>query len=283
MTTLMSSSMKRLQFSDAEFDFISSLMTEKTGIVVKKTKREMVYNRIMQRVRALELATIEDYCNLLRCGNKDEMNHFINVITTNFTNFFREEHHFDFLLNSGFDEILKANNQKHLKMWSAACSTGQEPYTLAMTLDQYLAQNPDINGHILATDIDTNVLNAARNGVYELEKLGDLESQILSNYFLKGSGNQHGLVKVKPALQEYISFQQLNFMESWPHTLGPFDLIICRNAMIYFEPKTQKQLIEKFMERLVPGGFLIIGHSETLCGLDHLFEQHDKTTYRKVG
>ena len=256
------SSLGQEQLKDRDFRFLSNLVYEQTGIVLGDSKRDMVCRRIMRRKRALQLASYKEYCELLKQDESQELPNFINSITTNLTSFFREPHHFQYLA-----EYIKQQEQnrrsQRLRIWSAACSTGEEPYSIAISMAQALQstlQSWDVK--ILATDLDTNALAVAKTGVYEFESCKSLPQAMLSRWFSQGTGGNAGLVKVKPELQQYITFKQLNFMDSWPLN-GPFDAIMCRNVLIYFDRPTQIELLSRFVQLLRPGGLLFLGHSES--------------------
>jgi chemotaxis protein methyltransferase CheR len=206
---------------------------------------------------------------------------FINAITTNTTSFFRESHHFEYLADKLLPGLTKQQARPRLRIWSAGCSAGQEPYCIAMTLQEEMsaaASCPDVK--ILATDLDSNVLKTARRGIYPLEQVQNLPKERLRRWFSRGKGAQANKVRLASALREMISFNQLNLMHTWPMR-GPFDIIFCRNVVIYFDKPTQKRLFDRYADMLTPGGHLFVGHSETLNQVSDRFDLIGNTIYRK--
>lgn len=205
---------------------------------------------------------------------------FVNAITTNLTAFFREVHHFDYLATTLLPALLQDKVRRRLRLWSAGCSTGEEPYSLAMVVRETLPASVGWDTKILATDIDSNVLATARLGVYSTERASGLSPQHLQRWFRRGTGANAGLMRVVPALQELITFRQLNLMHDWP-LRGPFDIIFCRNVAIYFDKATQRRLFDRFADQLDRQGYLFVGHSESLSAITERFELLGKTIYRK--
>lgn len=251
--------------NEKEFRFICNLVYESTGIVLDDRKREMVYRRLMRRTRELNMTSFSTYCRLLEDEASGELPNFINAITTNLTSFFREQHHFKYLRDHFIPRHLgEFAGARRMRCWSAGCSTGEEAYSLAMTLvEGFGSALPAWDVKVLATDLDTNVLATARAGIYSEERLKDISNDLRKRWFRYGKGAQEGLVKVNEALGTMITFKQLNLLEAWPMR-GPFDVIFCRNVMIYFDKSTQRELVERFSALLRPGGVLMIGHSESI-------------------
>jgi chemotaxis protein methyltransferase CheR len=269
--------------SDNDFQFICDFVYQRSGIVLADHKREMVYRRFTRIVRERKLSSFSDYCALLKQQPEQEENYFINAITTNLTSFFREQHHFDYLKAHEIPKLLKENaHNKRIRVWSSASSTGEEPYSLAMTFLE--AMTNDIarwDVKILATDIDSNVLTTCKNGVYDNKKLGDLSDNYKKKYFHKGLGEQnHNLYKVDKKLSQLLTFKQLNLLHEWPMK-GPFDVIFCRNVIIYFDKPTQEDLFARYYQMLKPGGLLMLGHSENLGSYQQYFETVGRTMFRK--
>lgn len=249
-------------FKDKEFNYIKKLVLENTGIVLNSNKKSMVYGRIVRRLKALNLPDFKAYCNLIQDANSEEFGSFINSITTNHTNFFRENHHFEFLGEDILKE-LKARNQNSINIWSSACSKGHEPYSIAYTVEH--SPYPIASYKILATDLDSNVLATAKQGIYDITDVKDIELNTKKQMFLRGSGDKKDQVKIQRYLQEHITYSPINLIKDW-QVDDMFDLIFCRNVAIYFDKPTKEKLYEKLIRKLVPGGYLMIGHSETLSG-----------------
>jgi chemotaxis protein methyltransferase CheR len=236
----------------------------------------MVQSRLAKRLRALGLPTYEDYLRQLQDPDAPEWTEFINALTTNLTSFFREGHHFTRLV-----DLLKARPDapRKLRIWSAGCSTGEEPYTIAMTLYKAFGHSLDIQ--ITATDLDTAVLATAARGVYPLARLEPLDETWKRLAFLRGSGAQEGLVRVRPEIRELVSFQQMNLRDATWSVEGPFQAIFCRNVMIYFDKPTQRNLLQRYHSLLEPGGLLFVGHSEALLDNTLAFQSLGQTIYRR--
>ncbi len=242
--------------SDRDLQKISQLIYQRAGIVLSEQKRDMIFNRLSRRLRELSLTSFNEYVNRLEANpDSPEWQAFINALTTNLTSFFREAYHFPVLAKHA------RSRASGYRIWCTAASTGEEPLSLAMTLDECLG--PSIGGpRIWATDIDTSVLAKATAGVYRLADLQNLSITQKRDYFMRGTGDHVELVKVKRELQAAINYQHLNLLaETWP-VPGPFDAIFCRNVMIYFDAPTQLRLIQRFSRLLKPGGLLFVGHSE---------------------
>jgi len=271
---------REFPFSDAEFAFIRELVEQHAAIKLPDTKRQMVYGRLVRRLRELRLGSFAEYVALLRedAGGPEFVN-LINAVTTNLTSFFREKHHFDVLRERIIPEFVTRNASKRtLRIWSAGCSTGEEPYSIAMTVLDCLPAGWDLR--ILATDIDTKVLATASAGVYGEDRIRSLPDDIKRRGFLRGRGAASDKVRVRPEYQQPISFKQLNLMEAWPMR-GQFDFIFCRNVVIYFDKPTQQRLFERFADQLVDGGYVFLGHSETMHNLTTRFRLLGQTLYQK--
>ncbi len=245
--------------TDADFERIRLLLKTRSGIDVGTGKRMLVYGRLTRRLRALKLRTFNDYLSLVEDSRTDEARAFLNSLTTNVTELFREEHHFELLRDRLVPEV-RESGKRRLRIWSAGCSVGDEPYSIALTL----ATHPDASDwdtKILATDIDSDVLSQGRQGIYQSERIQKLKPQMRA-LFARGIGSKAGLARASERLRDMITFKQLNLLEDWPMS-GPFDVIFCRNVIIYFDAPTKEQLIQRFASLLRPGGFLLLGHSES--------------------
>ncbi|MEI6147348.1 MAG: CheR family methyltransferase [Methylococcales bacterium] len=261
------------EFTQDQFERVRTLLYKHSGIKLNNSKKIMVYSRLSRRLRATGITSFQEYLELVEKDQGNEWEAFINSLTTNLTAFFREPHHFPLLQ----DHVL-ALDKKPFRLWCSAASTGEEPYTIAMTLiDAFESFNPPVE--IIATDIDTNVLAKARAGVYPLERVQKIPTDTLKRFFLKGSGKNSGLVQVRKELRDMISFQTLNLLdEQWPIE-GPFDAIFCRNVMIYFDKDTQYKILKRFVPMLEPHGLLFSGHSESLLHAADLFKLRGNTIY----
>ena len=269
---------REFEFTQRDFEQIRRLIYEHAGISLSPAKMDMVYSRIARRLRATNLNTFQEYLGFLD-ANPDEWPHFTNSLTTNLTSFFRESHHFPVLAEHA--QQLKRQGRRPLRVWSSACSTGEEPYSIAMTLiEAFDSWTPPVK--ILATDLDTNVVRHAAEGIYPLERVEKLSTAQLKRFFLRGTGSRAGMARVRPELQALIEFQPLNLLSpSWPMR-EPFDVIFCRNVMIYFDTPLRARIVSEFERLLTPGGYLFLSHSENLLGIQHNFKTHGVAVYKKL-
>ncbi|MCB1770814.1 MAG: protein-glutamate O-methyltransferase CheR [Candidatus Competibacteraceae bacterium] len=270
------------EFSDQDFQRIRRIINQVAGISLADGKRELVYSRLSRRLRQRGLQRFQDYCDYVETGDdEDELREFINALTTNLTSFFREPHHFEFLANELLPALMRSRglSNRRIRIWSAGCSTGEEPYSIAIVLREVLP-NVGWDVKILATDLDSNVLATAERGIYEWSRVKDLSESRLRRWFQKGRNAQAGWVRVAPALRDLITFRQLNLMNDWPMR-GPFDLIFCRNVVIYFDKATQAVLFDRYADILVERGHLFVGHSESLFKVTERFIPLGKTIYQR--
>ena len=273
---------KEFHFSDKEFKFISDLVGERTGIVLSSAKRQMVYGRLSRRLRQLKLTKFSDYCDMLTSGHEEELIEFTNAITTNLTAFFRENHHFEHLKNTVLPEVIRNNaNTKRIRIWSAGCSSGEEPYSIAMCVREALPKSSGWDIKILATDLDSNMVQRGKDGVYTSERVEGLTPARMKRWVKKGKGENADKVRMSDELRELITFKELNLMENWP-IKGPFDFMFCRNVVIYFNKDTQRILFDRYADLLAPKAHLFIGHSESLNKVTDRFALLGKTIYQKV-
>jgi chemotaxis protein methyltransferase CheR len=271
---------REFKFTADDFNFLRKLSNEHSGIQVPDERFDMFYSRLSKRIRKLGLTDFNAYCQYLKDYPDQEFTEFINAITTNLTAFFREIHHFDYVRDVVIPDILIRNKaSKQIKVWSAGCSTGEEPYSLAITLLENVPAGWDIK--ILATDLDTNVLQTASEGVYADDRVTDMPEERLKQWFMRGKSAQSGQVKVRPQLQQIIQFKQLNLMQDWPMKCH-FDFIFCRNVLIYFDRETKTLLAQRYAQLLSSRSWLFIGHSESLNQLSKDFELVACTSYRKI-
>ncbi|MBA6337111.1 MULTISPECIES: protein-glutamate O-methyltransferase CheR [unclassified Colwellia] len=275
---------KAFQLSGDNFDYLCQFVYDTAGIVLNASKKEMVYRRLTRIIRERKLPSFTAYCNLLKADTEKEQDYFINAITTNLTSFFREQHHFDYMTQDELPKLLgnRLSHDKRLRIWSSASSTGEEPYSIAITvLEAMKSQLSQWDVKILATDIDSNVLAVAKEGTYDERRIEDVPRKFKEKYFTKGIGINESKVKVGKQLQALITFKKLNLLHEWPMK-GPFDIIFCRNVIIYFDKKTQQELFARYYEMLAPGGLLILGHSENLGQYQQHFESVGRTIFRKA-
>lgn len=267
------------RLTDRDFRFIAGYLAEQAGIVLSEAKRDLAYGRLVRRLRALRLSCFADYCDLLAADDGTETEHFINALTTNLTAFFREPHHFEFLQKQLLPELIRHKPVRKLRIWSAGCSTGEEPYSIAMAVSEVLPAGWDVR--ILATDLDSNVVATARRGVYPEKRVEGMSGERLKRWFYRGKGANAGMVKVCDELSEMIAFRQLNLLADWPFR-QPFDLIFCRNVVIYFDKATQSTLFDRYADQLHAQGHLFIGHSETLYKVCDRFAPLGNTIYQRT-
>ena len=261
--------------NDRDFATVRELIANYAGIKLSLQKRNMVYNRLLRRLRARGMTGFGEYLELVQREGSDERELFVNALTTNLTAFFREPHHF---------ELLQAHARQHaqrgrpLRCWSSACSTGEEAWSIAMVL-----REAECAGEVLGTDIDTDVLNTAQAGIYRLERTASLPTERLRRHFLRGTGSNDGFASVRPELRAMVRFGQLNLQSpAWP-AQEPYDVIFCRNVVIYFDREFQKKLLTRFAGLLVPGGLLMVGHSESFPAAHPGFRSCGRTAYERVG
>lgn len=265
--------------TDADFAHISKLAGELTGIVLAEHKRNMVYSRIARRVRAHNMSSFAEYLQYLDQNLTSEATSFINSLTTNLTSFFREPHHFRYLKDRLLPDIkAAAHKSKRLRIWSAGSSTGQEAYSIANTVRE-AGFSSDWDIRILATDLDSDVLETGRRGIYPLSTTDGLAPELIRKMFLHSKDGKS--VQVKEELRRMVFFKRLNLLEEWP-VKGPFDVIFCRNVVIYFNKDTQRILFRRFASLLPQGGHLMIGHSENLSGICDDFTSIGQTMYRRT-
>lgn len=265
---------REFAFSSTDFDRVRQLIYQHAGISLSAIKQDMVYSRLARRLRAIGLSSFGEYLSLLERGDKDEWEKFVNSLTTNLTSFFREAHHFPIFA----EHLKKSQGHSPLKVWCAAASTGEEPYSIAMTAVETFGHF-DVPVTIMASDLDTSVLATAEKGVYPLDRVEKLSPERVKRFFQMGTGAQAGYVCVRPELRQLISFQRLNLLEpNWP-IRGPLDVIFCRNVMIYFDKPTQYKILSRFAPLMHEHGLLFAGHSESFLHAADLFRSQGKTVY----
>jgi chemotaxis protein methyltransferase CheR len=267
-----SSSAPALVLSRRSFARLSAHIREELGINLKPQKITMLQCRLQKRVRALGLPSLDHYCDLLLSAapGDPERIAFVDAVTTNKTDFFREPSHFQYLMNTALPALVPAGGSPshwRLRVWCAGCSTGEEPYTLAMVLSAFGDRHPNFDFSILATDISTRVLEAARLGIFDHARVEPVPAQMRPRFLLRGRGPREGTVRIVPALRSKVSFRRLNLMEADYGLQETFDVVFFRNVMIYFDRATQETIVKRMVKRIRRGGFLFIGHSESVTGL----------------
>jgi chemotaxis protein methyltransferase CheR len=267
------------------FERLSTYVTREYGIKLPLAKKTMLESRLNKKVKSLGLTSYKEFLDFIfsEQGKQGELFNVIDLITTNKTDFFREAAHFHFLSKEFLTPYKTELNRNNIKIWSAGCSTGEEPYTIIMSMEEYKKQNPEVTYSLLASDVSTRVIQTAHQGIYEIEKIEPVPLELKRSYFLRSKSNPK-LVRVKPQFRKKIQFKRINFMDhSYGMTKGEFDIIFCRNVLIYFDKATQERVINKFCSHLKPGGLLFLGHSESIIGMDLPLKQIRPTVYRYEG
>ncbi|RVU06845.1 protein-glutamate O-methyltransferase CheR [Novosphingobium umbonatum] len=268
--------------SPRNFKQLSAFIYDRTGIRMPPSKQTMLEGRLRRRARALDAETLNEYCAMVLQGEVDdsELVHLINAVTTNKTDFFREPRHFDYLRNTLLPAY-QAAGRRSISAWSAACSIGAEPYTLAMVLDDYAQAHGGPDYAILATDLDTNVLATAIRGIYSEEMLEPVPALLRQRYVMQANDRRRGEGRIVPELRSRIGFAQLNLMDSHYPIGKPVDMIFCRNVLIYFDKPTQQKVVSRLCDNLVSGGYLFLGHSESITGLDLPLTPASNTVFKR--
>jgi chemotaxis protein methyltransferase CheR len=269
---------REFAYSKQDFDRVCRMIRVRAGIALAPGKEDMVYGRLARRLRARGLGSFGEYLDLLERSEDEEWEDFTNALTTNLTSFFREPHHFEALR-----ELLATYPRgRSLRLWSAATSTGEEPYSMAMTVAEHYGRlDPPVK--ILATDIDTQVLDTARTGIYPLERVANMPPERLRRFFQRGSGANRGHCRVVEELRRMVEFRPLNLLEPQWELRGPFDAIFCRNVMIYFDKATQYRVLSRLMPLLASDGLFFAGHSESFFHATDLLLSCGRTIYRPAG
>ncbi len=275
-----------IKMSDAEFRRFSELIRDRFGINLTPAKKTMLVARLLKRLRSLKMQSFSGYYNYLMSpeGQKNEVTHMIDVVSTNKTEFFREPVHFDFLKNVGLPELMSREKRwspGRINVWSAGCSSGEEPYTLSIVLAEYLESYPGAIFSILATDVSRQMLMVAEKAIYGHEAVKNIPLHYMHKYFMRGVQSQSGYYRVVPKLRRHVTTMYFNLMESFSLIQAKMDFIFCRNVMIYFDRDTREALVNNFYHQLNDGGYLFIGSSETLNALETEFGQARPTIYQK--
>jgi chemotaxis protein methyltransferase CheR len=284
--TVLSGAAAEFPFSEADFRALVQLVHQYAGIALADSKRNLVYGRLSRRLRALGMTSFRDYREYLAGSEgRQEIVKFVNAISTNLTKFFREIHHFEHLRTHvavPFGRPLNRGVDRRLRIWSAGCSTGEEAYSIAVVLQREISDVAMRDVRILASDIDTDVLAKAARGEYPKSSIADVPRSFRQFFPVRGGDGEDERIVMDTATKRLIAFRRLNLMDAWPFR-GQFDVIFCRNVMIYFDTPTKATLVERFTRQLKPGGLLYIGHSESLLGIHPGLHLIGRTTYRREG
>ncbi len=272
---------REFDFNTDDFRFLAKLVNTKTGIMLPEHKQNMMYSRVARRLRALGMTTFKEYCAFVESKKgESELVELVNAMTTNLTKFFRESHHFDHLKEQVLTPLLTAGGNRRVRLWSAGCSAGMEPYSIAMTACDALQEARGWDLRILATDIDTNMLDHGKAGIYKAKDVAEIPKHYQKRYTVPVKGDKDH-AKMADRLRELIAFKELNLLENWPMR-GGFDAAFCRNVVIYFDKDTQRVLFDRMADMIKPGGYLYIGHSENLMGVTDRFRLQGRTVYQRV-
>ncbi|MBL8430322.1 MAG: chemotaxis protein CheR [Dechloromonas sp.] len=265
---------REFTFSMTDFERVRKLIYQHAGISLSPVKQDMVYSRLARRLRATGMPSFAAYLDGLERNGGDEWERFVNSLTTNLTSFFREPHHFPIFA----EHLRKLGTKRPVRVWCSAASTGEEPYSIAITVAETFGADVS-HVSIVASDLDTNVLATAEKGIYPIERVEKLSPERLRKFFLRGTGTQEGFVSVRPELKRMITFQRLNLLDASYAVKGPLDVIFCRNVMIYFDKPTQYKILARFAPILQPDGLMFAGHSESFLHAADLFKSQGKTVY----
>jgi chemotaxis protein methyltransferase CheR len=275
--------MVTFELKDSEFEKISKLVYEQCGINLHEGKRELVKARLGNRLREGNYKSFNDYCHyVITDQGKDELIAMIDSISTNLTSFFREESHFARLrviVSSILGKVGSSSVIPKINVWSAGCSTGEEPYTIGITIKETAGTRP-LDAKIFATDISTKVLRVAEAAIYPAERVKKISAPVLGKYFQIGTGRSEGYYRIKKDIKDMVTFQRFNLMDKFPSESN-FDVIFCRNVMIYFDKQTQTRLVNKYYGSLKKDGYFFVGHSESLTSLEHPFKYIEPSVYQK--
>lgn len=273
------------KLTDNEFDKLSKFIYNEAGIKMPRVKKVMLQSRLQKRLRQLSITTFKDYIDYVfsEKGMETEIIHMLDVVSTNKTDFFREPIHFDFLREYVLPEFVNEGQfSRPLKVWSAGCSSGEEPYTLTIVLSEFKSEFPRFDYNIIGTDISTQILQKAVAAVYKEERIMNIPMNLKKKYFLRSKDRTNPSVRVVPELRKKVRFQRLNFMDNSYSISETFDVVFCRNVLIYFDRPTQEKVIQKLCTKLKPGGYFFLGHSESIMNMDVPLDQIKPTIFRRV-
>jgi Methylase of chemotaxis methyl-accepting proteins len=273
------------QLSKRNFDLLAKYIYDYSGIKMPHTKMTMLEGRLRRRLRVTGLPSFDSYCDYLfkQGGLESESIFLIDAVTTNKTDFFREPKHFEYMIQSALPDIVASFGDRRIRTWSSACSTGAEPYTMAMVLNEYMgAHAPDRDYFILATDLSTDVLQKAQRGIYQSDILAPVPTEMMRKYVMKPADKRRSEMRIHPTLRSKVGFARLNLMDDKYPVGEPQHLIFCRNVLIYFDKPTQNHVLSRLCDNLLPGGYLFIGHSETATGFDLPIKQVANTVFKRI-
>lgn len=273
----------REQLSEQDFERLSKFIYSVAGIKLPPVKRIMLQSRLQKRLRALDIPDFKTYADYVTsaAGQQEELVHMLDVVSTNKTDFFREPVHFDYLRDAVLPQFVQEGRQRTVKFWSAGCSSGEEPYTIAIVASEFFAQHPGFDFSILGTDISTRILASAVNAVYKEDRVVDIPFELKRKYFLRSKDRAKATVRVVPELRRKCSFTRLNFMDEVYRVPDVYDVVFCRNVLIYFDRKTQEAVIRKLCGKLKAGGHFFLGHSESVMNMDLPLRQLRPTIFVK--
>jgi len=270
-------SAREFAFSTTDFERVRKLIYQHAGISLSPVKQDMVYSRLARRLRATGMVSFAQYLDSLEHNSGDEWERFVNSLTTNLTSFFREPHHFPIFA----DHLRRIGTQRPVRVWCSAASTGEEAYSIAITVAETFGVNAS-HVSIVASDLDTNVLATAEKGIYPIERVEKISPERLRQFFLRGTGSQEGFVSVRPELKRMVEFQRINLLDASYSVKGALDVIFCRNVMIYFDKPTQYKILARFAPIMQPDGLMFAGHSENFLHAADLFKSLGKTVYARA-
>ena len=272
------------QMTNDDFNRLSDFVYKQSGIKLPPVKKVMLQSRLQKRLRELKITSFKDYADYVFSdkGQKNEIIHMLDVVSTNKTDFFREPVHFDFLNSTVLPEFMQKSTNYNLKVWSAGCSSGEEPYTIAIVLNEFKLKNQKFDYSILGTDLSTKILQDASVAIYKEERIANIPLELKKKYFLRSKDREKRTVRVVKELRAKAKYSRLNFMGDSYNLPDMFDVIFCRNVLIYFNRDTQEQVINKLCMKLKTGGYLFIGHSESIIGMDVPLNQIKPTIFKRI-
>lgn len=274
----------KAELSSDDFNKLSSFIYTESGIKMPPVKRIMLQSRLQKRLKELKMTSFKEYCNYIfsKEGLNNEIIHMLDVVSTNKTDFFREPVHFDFLTSTVLPELVSSSKHRNIKIWSAGCSSGEEPYTIAIVLSEFMENNPTLDFSILGTDISTQILQKAIDAVYKDERVEGIPLALKRKYFLRSKDRENPTVKMGPQLRNRVRFDRLNFMDNSYSIYESFDIVFCRNVLIYFDRETQEKVINKICTKINAGGYFFLGHSESIMNMNLPLRQIKPTIFQKI-